>query len=317
MFSSTRDYVGQWFEIYRRNNECADILFEVESENKKLQINMPHEKVDGAGALFTLAEQYNWQIKNLAPPAKTHVVKKFKYFVNCIAFLVWTKNRTQNIWPFNFQKISSDKVLIQSHTFTVAQTEVLKRTAKKFGVSLNTLLFYTLNKELEQTYNWKQGLRAWWMPVNMRADLGLDINNPNHKANFVSNFMLEVSPLMNLEQHQQLITKSLKSQKHWATWWWQHLGKYVPETIVEFLAIKKLHNNHYIGAFSNLGDWSCNDGSSNIKFFVPPLLSHPIGAGAIIWNGKLNISLRIYPSFKINEYELQQMMESWAQRLQL
>lgn len=54
----SQDYVGQWFEIYRRNNECADILFEVKSDNKTQLINLPHEKVDGAGALFTLAEQH-------------------------------------------------------------------------------------------------------------------------------------------------------------------------------------------------------------------------------------------------------------------
>lgn len=314
---NNRDYVGQWFEIYRRNDECADILFEIESHSQKKQINLPHEKVDGTGALFTLAEQYNWQIKNLAQPTKIHKLKKFNYFINCIAFLGWTKNRTKNIWPFQFKKANPDSTLIQSHTLSATQTETLKATARKFGVSLNTLLFYTLNKELEQTYNWKKGLRAWWMPVNMRADLGMDINNPNHKANYVSNFMLEISPKMNLQQHQQLITQSLKQQKHWATWWWQHLGKYVPDKVVEFFAIQKLHNNHYVGAFSNLGEWSCSESSSIIKFFVPPLLSHPIGAGAVIWNGKLTISLRIYPSFKITPYELQQMMQSWAQRLQI
>lgn len=313
----SQDYVGQWFEIYRRNNECADILFEVKSDNKTQLINLPHEKVDGAGALFTLAEQHGWEIKNLAPPTKIHPINKFRYFINCIAFLGWTKNRTQNIWPFELKKTTPDNSLTDSHTFSTVQTEILKQAARNFGVSLNTLIFYTLNKELEQRFNWKSGLRAWWMPVNMRADLGLDINSTNYKSNYVSNFMLEVSPEMTIQNYQELIADSLKKQKHWATWWWQHLGQYVPESVVEFLALKKLYNNHYIGAFSNLGNWSCSEMDSNVKFFVPPLLSHPITAGLLIWNGKLNISLRIYPSFKITKSELEKMMHSWTQRLQL
>lgn len=145
----------------------------------------------------------------------------------------------------------------------------------------------------------------------MRPDLGLDINDSALKKNYVSNFTIEVNSEMSLPDFQKLISESLKQQKHWGTWWWQNLGRYVPVSVIELIAKRNLHENYYAGAFSNLGECACNDPDSNLCFFVNPLLSHPIGAGAIIWNGCLNISLRVYPTFPVSQSDLDQMLKKW------
>ncbi|MEQ1723285.1 MAG: hypothetical protein ABL930_08910 [Pseudobdellovibrio sp.] len=312
-----KDYVGQWFEIYRRNTEGADILYKVEANGKSELINFAHEKVDGAGGLFKLAEQFNWKIKNLATPTPPRAISRFKFFINCLMFLHWTKPRKKNIWPFEFKKSNTVEGIYESCTFNAEETQKLKDKANVLGISLNTLLFFSLNKSLEKQFNWTSGKRSWWVPVNMRNDLGIDINDSKFSGNYVSNFMIDLSPSMSSLQYQQAITHSLKQQKHLATWWWQHLGKYVPESVVEFLALSNLKNNHCVGAFSNLGEWSCDQSDANVSFFVPTLLSHPIGASALIWNKKLNIGIRIYPTFKLNPDELNSVLQKWTQQLVL
>ena len=135
------------------------------------------------------------------------------------------------------------------------------------------------------------------------------------QKNYVSNLTIDVNHLMSVEDYQKLITHHLKQQRHWATWWWQNIGRFLPAMAIEIIAKRNLQDNYYAGAFSNLGNWTCKEQNSNISFFVNPLLSHPIGAGAIIWNGQLNITLRVYPTFPIAQGELDRLIAAWAKAI--
>lgn len=310
-----RDYVGQWFEIYRRNNECADITFKIKSNAASELIKMPHEKFDGSGALFTLSKKFNWNIKNLATQSKLKKINLIKYFFNCLLFLYWTKPRKKNIWPFTFNKSFNNNSLSLSHIFSTEETQQITKNAKSSGTSLNTLIFYSLNKCLEKKFNWHQDFRSWWIPVNVRPEFDIDINDSNITSNYVSNFTIDVSPDMSLHSYQNLISESLKQKKHMATWWWQHLGKFLPEKLIEKIAIRNLQNNYYVGTFSNLGDWACDDTNSCLNFFVPTLKSHPVGAGAIVWNSKLSLTLTFHPEFQLSTTEANDLFQNWIRHL--
>lgn len=306
-----KDYVAQWFEIYRKHLEPTDIIFSVENNNRTELINCPHPTCDGVGALHSLAEKYNWKIENKAPNRATKI-GLFRYFYNCVMFLYWAHPRRKNIWEFEFNKSTTVETLHTGFSFSAVETTALLAKAKWLKVSLNTLLFYALNKCVADKFKLDKKRISWWIPVNMRPDLGLDVNDATLKKNYVSNFSLDLSTDTTLSDCQKLITQSLKQQKHWATWWWQHLGKLVPESVIETIAKRNLNDNFYVGAFSNIGNWTCKDQSANVSFYVTPLKSHPIGAAAIIWNGRLNITLRIYPTFPIKQDELDQLMACWA-----
>lgn len=306
-----KDYTAQWFEIYRRHLEPTDIIFSVENNNQTELVKFPHDKSDGIGALHTLAEKYNWKIQNSAS-LKPKKIRILKYFFNCVMFLYWAHPRRKNIWAFEFKKTTSVETLHTNFKFSAEETTVLLTKAKWLKVSLNTLLFYALNKTIADKFNLSKMEMSWWIPVNMRSDLGLDVNDASLKKNYVSNFSLDVNSDISLNDCQNLISKSLKQQKHWATWWWQHLGRFVPESVIETIAKRNLNENFYVGAFSNMGNWTCKDQNSNLSFFVTPLLSHPVGAGAIMWNDRLNITLRIYPTFPIVQSELNQLIKDWA-----
>ena len=309
-----KDYTAQWFEIYRQHLEPTDIIFSIERDNKTELVNFPHEKSDGVGALHLMAEKFNWQIQNQSA-IKPKKIGMLKYFINCIAFLYWAHPRRNNIWPFTFKKADSVHTLQTLHKFTRDETTALLTKAKWLKVSLNTLLFYALNQTIVEKFDLQQKEISWWIPVNMRPDLGLDVNDPQINRNYVSNFPVDIFSDTSLTDCQQLISKALKQQKHWATWWWQNIGRFLPAMAIEIIAKRNLQDNYYAGAFSNLGNWTCKEQNSNISFFVNPLLSHPIGAGAIIWNGQLNITLRVYPTFPIAQGELDRLIAAWAKAI--
>lgn len=310
-----KDYVGQWFEIYRRHQEPADILFEVAQKGKSEWIAFPHEKADGAGALFAIAQQKNWQIKLNAGKPITKSISFLKYIKNIILFLYWTKPRRKNFWPFGFKKTSQDTTIQSSIHFSEPELEILKLASINQKVSLNTLLFYCLQKAITEYFELKADQYSWWIPVNMRNDLGLSPNDPTLKKNYVSNFTVDVSHKDTLPDFQSKITKSLKQKKHWGTWFWQNLGKYLPESMIEKIALQQLQNNYYVGAFTNLGEWTCSE-QNRLTVFANALLSHPIGAAAIIWNGELNLSLRVYPTFPIIDEELEKLIQAWKKKIQ-
>ncbi len=309
-----KDYTAQWFEIYRRHKEPADIQFTIENNNRTELISIPHDMLDGVAAIHSLAEKYHWKIQNLAT-TQVNKIGFVKYFYNCLMFLYWAHPRRKNIWPFKFVKTNSTTTLHVDHKFSIDETTALITKAKWLKVSLNTLLFFTLNKTISEKFKLNKDELSWWIPVNMRPDLGLDVNDASIKKNYVSNFSIDVRSNTSLSDCQSLISKSLKQQKHWATWWWQNLGRFVPESTVEFIAKRNIVENYYVGAFSNLGTWSCSEENSNLNFFVNPLLSHPIGAGAIIWNGRLNITLRAYPTFPVGQDDLEELIQNWVTKL--
>lgn len=310
-----KDYVGQWFEIYRRHQEPADILFVITKDEKSEWIAFPHEKADGAGALFTIAQQKNWQISASSANSVIAPISIFKYLKNIFLFLYWSKPRRKNFWPFGFKKTAQATTIQSAIHFSANNLEKIKQAAIEKKVSLNTLLFYCLQKTIVEYFNLKTDQYSWWIPVNMRADLGLDPNDPALKKNYVSNFTIDVGSQDSLFDLQRKISESLKQKKHWGTWWWQQLGKYLPDRMIEKIALQQMQNNYYVGAFSNLGEWTCSE-KNRLSFFVNPLLSHPIGAGAIIWNGELNLSLRVYPTFPIIDEELENLIQTWKKNIQ-
>lgn len=311
--AEARDYVGQWFEIYRRLHEPADIVFQIESEGKIENFFFPHEKGDGVAALHALAEKKAWTIRTAGTATLRRPIGFFRYFVNCILFLRWTRP-APNIWAFNLAKAGpADTTPFFTLSLTREETSVLKKKAEHYRVSLNTLLFYSIDRILQKKFNLEK--RSWWMPVNMRPDLQLDTDNAALKKNYVSNFTLDIEPSMKLTDYHKNISSSLKNSKHWATWWWQHLGRYLPEHLIEKIIRRNSRMGRYAGAFSNLGDWVSNDEKSNVTFLVNPLLSHPFGVSVIVWNGKLNLGLRFYPTLSVDAYQLQSLIYEWKNDL--
>ncbi len=307
------DYVGQWFAIYRQMGEPTDIFFETEKNGIHNLYSFPHEKSDGSGALFKLAEAKNWKIYNDLPKKIFRKPSKFRSALNVILFIFWNLPRRRQPWKFKVNKAHETTTLFSSFGFDLKLSQRLAK--KKDSYSLNSLIFYCLNLAVAETFDFDSSLKSWWIPVNMRPDLGLDVNDNELQKNYVSNFTVSVNHLVQLRDYQNLITKYLKQQRHWATWHWQHIGKLVPEKILEKILFSKLSSDNYVGTFSNLGQWTSSDKETQVKMLIPPIRSHPIGASALMWNGQLNIGLRIYPTFPLSQKNLDNLMQLWVEKI--
>lgn len=303
-----KDYVGQWFEIYRRYSEPADIIFEIKTADQTEWIAFPHDKADGAGALFSIAEKKTWKIHSETPTNAIPRTSSWTYLKNIVLFLMWTKPRRENIWPFTVNKATHVETKKSAFHFSAAEVNKLKQIAKANQVSWNSLLFFCLHQSIAEIFDFDDKPKSWWIPVNMRRELGLDPNDDTLKKNYVSNFTIDVKRRQSLQDIHHMIAKYLKQKRHWGTWWWQHLGKFLPEAMIEKIALQNLKSNHYVGAFTNLGEWTCS-ADSELTVYVNAILSHPVGASAIIWNDRLFLGVSTYPTFQGSASQIAKLWE--------
>ena len=305
------DYVGQWFKAYQEIGEPFEIYFDIKANGQTTRLAIDHAKHDGIGALHEIAKTHNWKISTIGSNKAPPPISRLKLFTNLILFFYWTRPR-KNKWPFDIAKAKKDVLKISRVVFTETETLQLKEKAASLNVSLNSYLFHTFNLTLNESFGLND--RSWWMPVNMRPDLGLDTNDSSLNKNYAANFTIDFNKNFNLHDTQNEIKKCLKQQRHWATWWWQLLGRFLNYDLIKQTAIKGLENP-YTGAFSNLGEWTCSDKNSNLSIYINTLKSHPFGVGVIVWNECLNLTVRAYPQFPIEQSQIDNLLVSWKKHL--
>lgn len=305
------DYVGQWFKAYRELGEPFEIYFDIDQKNQTERLAVDHALHDGIGALHEIAKSHQWKLTVVGNIKTPPPIGNFKLFCNLILFFYWTRSR-KNAWPFQISKAEKENLKVSRQVFSEAETLEIKSRAEKNKVSLNSYLFHTFNLSLNDAFGLND--RSWWMPVNMRPDLGLDTNDSSLTQNYAANFTIDFKKNFSLVDTQSEIKKCLKQQRHWATWWWQLVGRFLNYNLIKTTALKGLENP-YAGAFSNLGEWNCSEKNSNVSIYINTLKSHPFGVGVLVWNGKLNLTVRAYPQFPIEPTQLDQLVQNWKKHL--
>lgn len=310
-FEGLTDYVGQWFKAYRELGEPFEIYFDLKNKDQQQRVAIDHAKHDGIGALHEIAKNNNWKISVVGANKPPPPIGRLKLFANLILFFYWTRPR-KSIWSFKIEKAEKDILKVSRYVFSASETSEIKALAENQKSSLNSCLFHTFNLALDDFFGLQD--RAWWMPVNMRPDLGLDTNDSNLTKNYASNFTIDFKKNFTLQDTQNEIKRCLKQQRHWATWWWQLLGRYLNFDLIRTTAAKGLENP-YAGAFSNLGEWTCSEKQSNVSIYINTLKSHPFGVGVLVWNGQLNLTVRAYPKFPLEQAQLDQLLQAWKKHL--
>ena len=308
----TLDAVGKWFSAYKDLNEPFRIGFDFVRDEKREFINVSHIENDGSGAVRKICSQRALDCRVKEAKANFKRPSFITILLQSLKFL-WITRPQPEVWPLNIEKCSSDRARRESFVFNENETKKITARAESNSVSLNSFLFFNLNKSLHQLFKISDG--NWWIPVNMRSELGIDPNDIEKNNNLVSNFTIDVSQKINLQELHSKIKSCLAEKRHWGTWCWQLSADYLPYSLVKRLALHGIKNN-YIGAFSNLGDWSCADRNTLLIPYINTLRSHPLGAGIIIWNGKLCLSLRFYDGLSISDEQIRLLMKTWVENLQ-
>ncbi|OFZ30472.1 MAG: hypothetical protein A2622_08705 [Bdellovibrionales bacterium RIFCSPHIGHO2_01_FULL_40_29] len=310
-----KDYVGQWFEAYRELGEPYDINFLVEQNGSQKLISVSHEITDGAGALFHIATENGFTVTPKISKSNPPKMNFGKYFLNIVKFLYWSRSRGNNLWNFKFPKAMESSIRYATLSLSASETQQLHEKARSKNISLNTLLLFCLDTIISKKFGVHHKTRSWWIPVSMRPDLGIAPNDPTAIRNYVSNFTLDLKNSLSPELLQKKISEALKQQRHWGTWWWQQLGRYLPHAVIRYIAYKKLFNNQHVGAFTNLGEWTSTPLPIQMTPIGNPLYSHPLCCSCIQFNKRLNLAIRVYPTFPLDQNTLNIMMQDWKQNL--
>lgn len=197
------------------------------------------------------------------------------------------------------------------HVADEATTAQLQRRAKAQGVSLNTLLLKALADATRPEIETEAGPEIWMMPVNMRGPVALERDTANQSGYL----QIEIGDDKSAAGVQDAFMRSLRRRDHWATWTFLNISRLIGLAGIKgvyAVQMARFKQRPFVGAFSNLGSWKGVG-----LWHVCPCVARtcPVGAGAIICDGRLSLTLEAHPSVKREEGWTQPVMDRWVAML--
>jgi len=189
-------------------------------------------------------------------------------------------------------------------------TRRLNEVARANGVSLNSLLMWTLAKATRPEL--EKGRRLWMMPVNMRGPVKV----ARDTANQTGYLQIEAADDASIADVQDQLKKALRRRDHWASWTFLNLSRLIGLAGINQVfkvQMKRFQNRPFVGSFSNLGSWKGVG-----QWCVCPLVTKtsPVGVGAIVCDGRLAITIEAHACVKREAGWTQTVMDRWAALLQ-
>jgi len=309
--------ISKWFECYEKLGESSDIGFNIEAIESASPFlhfkgHVSHIRGDGSSALFELSKKMNFDLTHVSTKTPLSRTSLTTYIKQIFLFFYYARKRTVNIWMKNHTSANQPQSLQNTAEvkFTYEEFYQLKKKLAENQLSLNAFLITTLDQTIREYFNIKSET-AWWIPVNFRAELGIDNNDKTINGNLVSNFTLEIKENDTPHIVKQKISLALKQKRHWGVWFWQKIPHYLPEKIILKIAQHQISDNYYLGTFTNLGSWSSSSEFNKFYIYATTLKSHPIGASAIVVNDELYIALNINTSLNLSSNDISNIFEIW------
>ena len=181
---------------------------------------------------------------------------------------------------------------------TLLSAEVSARVfadAKAAGVSVSAHLLHALTDAVVPLIAKPGGFVTWGVPVDMRGPIEVAPAD----ANASSIVPVEVPRRGDAREVHAALLGALAANMHWGKWDQLNL---IARLGKRFLRKKVQHfyrtsGAARIGVFSNLGAWrGSTEHDIGILAFGVPVLTDPLFAGVLSWNGKLALTLRAHPS---------------------
>ncbi|HJU29992.1 MAG TPA: hypothetical protein VJ740_00995 [Hyphomicrobiaceae bacterium] len=198
---------------------------------------------------------------------------------------------------------------IATRLFDAAMTQGLARKAKSLGVPLNSLLLAALARASHGELD--GGPARWMMPVNMRGPISL----PNDTANQTGYLQIEVAANASPAMVQEGVKAALRRREHWSTWAFLNLGRivgYAGMRAIYRLQMSRFAGRPFVGSFTNLGTWQ----GHGVWFVAPPVArTCPVGAGAIICDGQLSLTIEAHPAMAGGAAWSRGLMDRWVAEL--
>ena len=309
-----QDYAAPWFRARRKMGFDDGMHYGViePSSDCLHAYRMPHELRDGVGACLYLLRTSGvagWQDL----PVRKRSVPGF--------FATWRKHRRAAApvapkWRPGASLLQVEELPISYRALTEEQTAALQAVARSRKTSLNVLVLSAVHKMVTQELL-ESGGGAWFVPVSLRGSLVL----PSDEMNHASGFYLSLSEDADMKAIQHGMIAAMRTGEHWWLWHQARLVAMAGQWLVD-LVFRAMHGrSHYLGSFSNMGEWKVDWRGS--RFAEDALLwgcspgspTHPLGACMVICNNRLVLSFKCHPVLGISAARRQACFDKWCDLL--
>jgi hypothetical protein len=306
-----KDYAAYWFRARRKLGIDDGMHYGVVEPGRDIihSWRMPHEQRDGVGACLYFLRQSgvaSWSTQ----PARKRAVPGF--------WESWRRHRRSEpapepVWKKGAPVVPVEALPIAIHAFDEQQTSALQACAKQRKTSLNVLVFEAVHRMVTEQLL-ASGGGAWFVPVTLRGSLVL----PSDEMNHASGFYLPLAADADYRDIQRGLINAMRTGEHWWLWHQARLVAMAGQWLVN-LVFRMLHGrSHYLGSFSNIGEWQVDWRGSQFADDAllwgcsPGSSSHPLGACMMICNGRLVLSFKCHPVLGVTAVRRQQCMDRWC-----
>lgn len=319
IFKPKRDYIADWFQMHEENGDKMLMRGVRHSLETKVDHWMERNHKDTDGLSFFVDEMRLVGYDNLS---YTEANKNFdlSWWKKLLVFIKIFKGKKPVItqWKKPLLQISYAQENAVWSYFSPELSKKIERSSKKNGVNLSTYLLWVLSQELRFFLSDDSALEYWVFPFNLRGLVSVISPNAN-QASFV-----EV-PVRNEDSAKTIfrtIQGAMASQQYWAFWWIMSLGRLTGINFIrKFFQTLRRKNICHFGTYTFYGHWPPKS-VTNLRYkdeiwigFPPVTKAQPISCGAMIWDGKLTLSLNIHPALGFSKVQTEELLEKIKERL--
>jgi len=294
------DWSGMKFVIAEEMGERMDVVYHrylhKTQENQYFLVN--HKYYDGVGGFTHLLEHYfGFRYKKM-PEMKAVAELSFWQKLQKLWKFIKLTRKIPIKWRTSRTDTTGEAL---GHVVAFIDQDKMQNLEERFkaqSASLNSVLFWALDKAVQKQLLTSDSARKWICPVNMRGAVKVDDPYGNIAASVVMNFEAEMSPK---EIHQNY-RDYFRAQIYMGSWLYTNMARFIGLWGTRKIARKLKELG--VGVYSNMGPWPCPT-YERTKPEVPdenwagvPPCSQilPVGFGAFQWEGKLSVTLILHPS---------------------
>lgn len=319
-----RDYIADWFIMHEENGDKMLMRGVRHDLLTKTDHWMVRNHKDTDGLSFFVDEMRLVGYDNLT---YTEANKNFDVSVwkKILIFLKVFKGKKPIVtqWRNPLLQISYEQENAVWGYFSEEISKKVERSAKKNGVNLSTYLLWVLGQELrfflKQEADGTYPTQYWVFPFNLRGLVQVVSPSANQAA-FVE---VPVEENDSPKTVFRTIQASIASEQYWAFWTIMSLGRLTGVNFIrKFFHNLRRKNVGQFGTYTFYGHWPPKT-VTNPRYkdeiwtgFPPVTKAQPISCGAMIWNGKLTLSLNIHPALGFHKEQNQQLLNRIKDRLE-
>jgi hypothetical protein len=306
----SRDWSGLWFKLVEETwGEYTGMRGGKLLPDGSIQWTfLPHADYDGIGGFVHLLRRTSSAV-HIEMPARKSAKPSWWVRAGALLRLMATKSVPAAAWKGMDPSITARRVgpgsAVATELLDAERTARLVRKARSHGVPLNSLLLSALGRASQAELT--PGPARWMMPVNMRGPVSL----ARDTANQTGYMQIEVAPGASPSTVHEEVKEALRRRDHWATWTLLNAGRIVGYSgmrAIYKLQISRFRERPFVGAFAHLGTWQ----GHGEWFVCPPVVrTCPVGAGVIICNGRLSMTIEAHPCMSGGAAWSRALMDRW------